>query len=100
MEFGTTPLFEDVSFVINKKDRIALVGKNGAGKSTMLKILAGLQQPTEGVVAVQRGITIGEEKAYRSVALNLFKRNTPLSEIASIVKEPVDTIRKWLDEAR
>ena len=41
VEFGTTPLFEDVSFVINKKDRIALVGKNGAGKSTMLKILAG-----------------------------------------------------------
>ena len=59
VEFGTTSLFEDVSFVINKKDRIALVGKNGAGKSTMLKILAGLQQPTEGVVAVQRGITIG-----------------------------------------
>ena len=54
-----TPLFEDVSFVINKKDRIALVGKNGAGKSTMLKILAGLQRPTEGTVAVQRGVTIG-----------------------------------------
>lgn len=59
MEFGVTPLFEDVSFVINKKDRIALVGKNGAGKSTMLKILAGLQRPTEGTVAVQRGVTIG-----------------------------------------
>ena len=59
VEFGVTPLFEDVSFVINKKDRIALVGKNGAGKSTMLKILSGIQQPTEGVVAVQRGITIG-----------------------------------------
>ena len=59
VEFGVTPLFEDVSFVINKKDRIALVGKNGAGKSTMLKILAGLQQPTEGNVAVQRGVTIG-----------------------------------------
>lgn len=59
VEFGVTPLFEDVSFVINKKDRIALVGKNGAGKSTMLKILAGLQTPTDGVVAVQRGITIG-----------------------------------------
>ena len=59
VEFGVTPLFEDVSYVINKKDRIALVGKNGAGKSTMLKILAGLQLPTDGVVAVQRGVTIG-----------------------------------------
>ena len=59
VEFGVTPLFEDVSYVINKKDRIALVGKNGAGKSTMLKILAGLQSPTDGVVAVQRGVTIG-----------------------------------------
>ena len=52
VEFNATPLFEDVSYVINKKDRIALVGKNGAGKSTMLKILAGIQQPTSGVVAV------------------------------------------------
>ncbi|MBO4985838.1 MAG: ABC-F family ATP-binding cassette domain-containing protein [Bacteroides sp.] len=59
VEFNATPLFEDVSYVINKKDRIALVGKNGAGKSTMLKILAGLQQPTEGVVAVPRECTIG-----------------------------------------
>ncbi len=59
VEFGVTPLFEDVSFVINKKDRIALVGKNGAGKSTLLKILSGLQRPTEGVVAVQKGVTIG-----------------------------------------
>ena len=59
MEFNATPLFEDVSYVINKKDRIALVGKNGAGKSTMLKILAGIQRPTEGVVAVPRECTIG-----------------------------------------
>lgn len=59
VEFGVTPLFENVSFVINKKDRIALVGKNGAGKSTLLKILAGLQHPTEGVVVVQKGVTIG-----------------------------------------
>lgn len=59
VEFGVTPLFEEVSFVINKKDRIALVGKNGAGKSTMLKILSGLQRPTEGTVAVQRGVSIG-----------------------------------------
>lgn len=59
VEFSARPLFADVSFVINKKDRIALVGKNGAGKSTLLKILAGLQSPTSGIVAVQNDITIG-----------------------------------------
>ena len=59
VEFNATPLFEDVSYVINKKDRIALVGKNGAGKSTMLKILAGIQQPTSGIVAVPRECTVG-----------------------------------------
>ena len=59
VEFGTRPLFEDVSFVINKKDRIALVGKNGAGKSTLLKILAAQQQPTSGSVSVQNDISIG-----------------------------------------
>ena len=58
VEFNATPLFEDVSYVINKKDRIALVGKNGAGKSTMLKILAGLQSPTRGVVATPKDVTI------------------------------------------
>jgi ATP-binding cassette subfamily F protein 3 len=59
VEFNATPLFADVSYVINKKDRIALVGKNGAGKSTMLKILAGEQTPTAGVVAIPRDVTIG-----------------------------------------
>ena len=59
VEFNATPLFDDVSYVINKKDRIALVGKNGAGKSTMLKILAGLQMPTSGNVAIPRDTTIG-----------------------------------------
>ena len=59
VEFNATPLFEDVSYVINKKDRIALVGKNGAGKSTMLKILVGLQRPTAGTVSVPRDCTIG-----------------------------------------
>lgn len=59
VEFNATPLFEDVSYVINKKDRIALVGKNGAGKSTMLKILAGMQQPTSGIIAVPKECTIG-----------------------------------------
>ena len=59
VEFAAKPLFEDVTFVINKKDRIALVGKNGAGKSTMLKILAGLQSPTGGNVAIPKDISVG-----------------------------------------
>jgi len=59
VEFGATPLFEDVTYVINKKNRIALVGKNGAGKSTMLKILAGLQSPTGGKVSVPKDTTVG-----------------------------------------
>lgn len=57
--FGANPLFSDASFVINRKDRVALVGKNGAGKSTLLKILAGLQQPTSGNVALSRDASIG-----------------------------------------
>lgn len=59
VEFNSTALFSGVNFVINKRDKIALVGKNGAGKSTMLKIIAGLQGPTSGVVAAQKDITIG-----------------------------------------
>ncbi len=59
VEFSVKPLFSDVSFVVNDKDRIALVGKNGAGKSTMLKILCGLQKPTAGVVSVPNDTTIG-----------------------------------------
>ena len=59
VEFGAKPLFKDVSFVINERDRIALVGKNGAGKSTMLKILCGLQKPSDGSVSVPNETTVG-----------------------------------------
>lgn len=59
VEFAAKPLFSNVSFVINDRDRIALVGKNGAGKSTMLKILCGMQKPTDGRVAVPQDTTIG-----------------------------------------
>ena len=59
VEFSVKPLFTDVSYVINRHDRIALVGKNGAGKSTMLKIIAGLQQPTRGRVSKPKELTIG-----------------------------------------
>jgi len=59
VEFGVKPLFTDVNFVINRHDRIALVGKNGAGKSTMLKIIAGLQSPSRGRVSKPKELTIG-----------------------------------------
>ena len=59
VEFGVKPLFQDVSFVINARDRIALVGKNGAGKSTMLKILCGQQRPTAGTVNVPTDSVVG-----------------------------------------
>jgi ATP-binding cassette subfamily F protein 3 len=59
VEFSVRPLFQDVSFVINERDRIALVGKNGAGKSTMLKILCGLQNPTSGTVSIPNDTTVG-----------------------------------------
>ena len=59
VEFGVKPLFHDASFVINDRDRIALVGKNGAGKTTLLKILCGQQKPTSGSVAIPRDTTIG-----------------------------------------
>ena len=59
VEFSAKSLFDNISYVINRKDKIALVGKNGAGKSTMLKIIAGLQKPTSGTVAIPQDVTIG-----------------------------------------
>lgn len=59
VEFGVRPLFHHVNFVINDRDRIALVGKNGAGKSTMLKVICGLQKPTSGSINVSNDTTIG-----------------------------------------
>ena len=59
VEFSARPLFDNINYVINKNDRIALVGKNGAGKSTMLKIIAGLQVPTDGSVSKPSDVTIG-----------------------------------------
>ena len=59
VEFTDKTLFDKVSYVVNDKDRIALAGRNGAGKSTMLKIIAGLQNPTSGRVNIQNGYTIG-----------------------------------------
>lgn len=59
VEFSAKKLLDNINYVINRRDRIALVGKNGAGKSTMLKIIAGLQRPTSGSIDVPQGVTIG-----------------------------------------
>lgn len=59
VEFSSQVLFDSINYVINPKDKIALVGKNGAGKSTMLKIIAGLQKPSSGNVVVPQGVTVG-----------------------------------------
>lgn len=89
VEFGVKPLFEDVGFVINDRDRIALVGKNGAGKSTMLKILCGEQKPTAGVVAVPGDTTVGylpqvmvlqDDTTVREEARKAFADNTRMKE--------------------
>lgn len=88
VEFNSTALFSGVNFVINKRDKIALVGKNGAGKSTMLKIIAGLQEPTGGVVAAQKDITIG-----------YLPQQMILTDERSVVKE-VRTVFGKLDEMK
>ena len=86
VEFGVTPLFSDVSFVINKKDRIALVGKNGAGKSTLLKILAGMQLPTAGNVSVPRDVSVG----YLPQVMNLSDSGTVAEEAESALENIAD----------
>lgn len=93
VEFNATPLFEDVSYVINKKDRIALVGKNGAGKSTMLKILAGFRQPTSGTVSIPRECTVG----YLPQVMALSDKRTVLEE-AELAFAPILEMQSSLED--
>ena len=100
VEFGVKPLFVDASFVVNDKDRIALVGKNGAGKSTLLKILCGKQRPTAGVVAIPNDTTIG----YLPQVMNLQDDTTVRQEaqkaFANVqqLKDHVDRLNQQLAE--
>ncbi len=100
VEFGVKPLFHDVSFVINDRDRIALVGKNGAGKSTLLKILCGMQNPTSGHVAIPGDTTIGylpqvmviqDDTTVRDEARKAFARSMKM-------KERIDRMERELGE--
>ncbi|NDW09489.1 ATP-binding cassette domain-containing protein [Dysgonomonas sp. 520] len=92
VEFGGRALFDDISYVVNKKDRIALVGKNGAGKTTMLKILAGIQQPTSGNVSYPKDLTIG----YLPQQMKLTDGNTVLEE-ASLAFDHIQQLEADLE---
>lgn len=87
VEFSAKPLFQDVSFVVNEKDRIALVGKNGAGKSTMLKILCGIQKPDAGVVAVPNDTTIGYLPQVMHLTDNTTLREETRKAFADVLKQ-------------
>ena len=93
VDFTGTPLFEDISFLINPKEKIALVGKNGAGKSTLLKIFAGLQQPSHGRVVLPKNATIG----YLPQHLLVKDEKTVLDEVKSAFSNLIDT-QKLLDK--
>ena len=98
VEFGVKPLFEDVSFVVNDRDRIALVGKNGAGKSTMLKILCGLQKPTAGTVSVPNETTIGYLPQVMKLTDDTTVREEAYKAFSDItrLKERVDELNRQL----
>lgn len=101
IEFSARPLFNNVSFVINDRDRIALVGKNGAGKSTMLKTLCGLQKPTSGTISIPNETTIG----YLPQVMKLADDTTVIEETRKAfvhiteLKERIDRLQQELADS-
>ena len=93
VEFSAKSLFDNINYVINKKDKIALVGKNGAGKSTMLKIIAGLQKPTSGNVAIPSDITIG----YLPQQMILSDTSTVIEEVRKAFSH-IDSLHEQIDK--
>ena len=100
VEFGVKPLFANASFVVNDRDRIALVGKNGAGKSTLLKILCGLQQPTSGVVSMPNDTTIGYLPQVMNLQDDTSVRQEAQKAFANIadMKARVDDLERQMNE--
>lgn len=94
VEFSAKSLFDNINYVINPRDRIALVGKNGAGKSTMLKIIAGIQSPTSGKVSMPRDITVG----YLPQQMELNDTLTVKEEVKKAFAH-IDDLKRKLDEA-
>lgn len=93
VEFSAKSLFKNINYVINPKDKIALVGKNGAGKSTMLKIICGLQKPTSGSVAVPQGVTVG----YLPQQMQTSDSTTVVEEVRKAFSKS-DEMRAMLDK--
>lgn len=99
IHFTGTDLFKGLSFVINEKDRIGLVGKNGVGKSTLLKIVAGIQEPSQGSIAIPQGKTIG----YLPQEIKIDSNKTILDETLSVFEEQlkisseIEAINKQLE---
>ena len=100
VEFGVKPLFKDASFVVNDRDRIALVGKNGAGKSTLLKILCGQQKPTGGNVSTSSDTTIGYLPQVMILQDDTTVRQEAQKAFADVAKmaERVDSLQQELAE--
>jgi ATP-binding cassette subfamily F protein 3 len=100
VEFGVKPLFTDASFVINARDRIALVGKNGAGKSTLLKILCGQQQPTAGTVAIPTETAIGYLPQVMKLMDNTTVREETQKAFANVtaLADRVDKLEREMNE--
>ncbi|MEE1207262.1 MAG: ABC-F family ATP-binding cassette domain-containing protein [Muribaculaceae bacterium] len=92
VEFSAKSLFDNINYVINTRDKIALVGKNGAGKSTMLKIIAGLQQPTSGTVSISNDTTVG----YLPQQMQVSDTETVMGEARKAFAH-VDALREKLD---
>jgi ATP-binding cassette subfamily F protein 3 len=93
VEFGGTTLFKDIAFVVNEKDRIALMGKNGAGKSTLLKIIAGVSKPSHGSISTHEGAVI----AYLPQHLMTDDKRTVFEEAAQAFKEALELQAKLND---
>ena len=102
VEFSVVPLFSGASFVVNDRDRIALVGKNGAGKSTLLKILCGKQRPTSGVVSVPNDTTIGYLPQVMILQDDTTVREEARKAFAGMIqlKERLDRICRWWSAIR